>query len=308
MIRARRPWAAALLSLALAGLGHLYGGYPRTALLAYGLNLCAPAVLLASWLLLPAAPWNILLGLLAFPLLGLATSVHAAVLARRRSPDYRLRGYNRWYVYLGLYVALGVLLSTAVQNWVRQDVEAFRIPSGAMAPTLRIGDFLFAAKWPGARAVSHGCVVVFESVDEPGLKQVKRVMGLPGDTVAMRRGVLYRNRLRMAEPYLPADTGVRSENGDQRAVMRGWQVAHVVGGDTADYAPDLNDWGPLVVPGDSLFVLGDSRQESYDSRYYGFVPVDNVIGRPVVIYWSFDPQAAGPAIANVRWGRIGTRP
>jgi signal peptidase I len=88
--------------------------------------------------------------------------------------------------------------------------------------------------------------------------------------------------------------------------MREWQVAHLVG-HSGHYAPDLQNWGPLVVPPDSFFALGDNRDASYDCRYYGFIPSSNVIGRASVIYWSFDPGSAGSLGSRVRWERIGQR-
>jgi signal peptidase I len=211
-------------------------------------------------------------------------------------------------VYAGLHVLFAVLLFPAVQDWLKQDLEAFRIPSGAMEPTLQIGEFLYVAKWPSMRTnLTHGSVVVFDSVEEPGLKVVKRVAGLPGDTIAMVRGVFHRNGRSVPESYLPGVGHPRSESDDQRAKMRAWQVAYVTSPDTTDYAPDLGDWGPLVVPEQFFFALGDNREASYDSRYYGFVPTANVIGQPVVIYFSFDPDARGFPLAKVRWNRIGQR-
>jgi signal peptidase I len=81
-------------------------------------------------------------------------------------------------------------------------------------------------------------------------------------------------------------------------------------GDPEHYAPDVNHWGPLVVPRDSLFFLGDNRDESYDGRYYGFVPRENVLGHPFVVYFSFDDESWRPLpfMTAVRWDRLLTRP
>ena len=92
--------------------------------------------------------------------------------------------------------------------------------------------------------------------------------------------------------------------------MRRWQLPEYAGDDPGDYWPDLHDWGPLVVPPDSLFVLGDNRDASYDSRYWGFVPRSKVRGRPVIIYFSREPDSwhALPFLSRVRWGRIFSLP
>ena len=70
-----------------------------------------------------------------------------------------------------------------------------------------------------------------------------------------------------------------------------WQLPHVVGHDTVDYHPDVQDWGPIVVPRDSLFVMGDNRENSLDSRYWGFLPRENLRGSPMFIYFSYDPES-----------------
>jgi signal peptidase I len=202
-------------------------------------------------------------------------------------------------------------------------IEAFRIPSGSMENTLLIGDFLFVNKavygaevpllgahLPAFREPKRGDVLVFDSVEEEGLKVVKRLIGVPGDTLAMRDGALYRNGQRVDEPYVRHDNPNKSESPDYREKMREWQVHHVVGSDTANYHPDLQDWGPIVVPPDSFFMMGDNRDLSYDGRYWGFLPRENVRGTPLIIYYSYDPSSwkVLPALTAIRWGRIFTRP
>jgi signal peptidase I len=139
---------------------------------------------------------------------------------------------------------------------------------------------------------------------------VKRLIGMPGDTLAMEGGVLYRNGLRVDEPYAVHADPTRSEDPMQRAKMRQWQVPHLAGRDTASYQPDLQDWGPIVVPADSFFMMGDNRDSSYDGRYWGFLPRQNVRGRPLVVYFSYDPSSwrSLPFLTAVRWGRIFTTP
>jgi len=202
-------------------------------------------------------------------------------------------------------------------------VEAFRIPSGSMENTLLIGDFLFVNKalygaevplvhrrLPPVREPERNEILVFDSVEEEGLKVVKRLIGLAGDTLAMESGQLYRNGARVDEPYAVHTDPARSEDPLQRARMRAWQVPHLVNRDTTTYQPDLQDWGPIVVPGDSLFMMGDNRDSSYDGRYWGFLPRANVRGRPLVVYFSYDPDSwrALPFFTAVRWTRIFSRP
>lgn len=202
-----------------------------------------------------------------------------------------------------------ILIAIVVWLFLRTFVvEAVRIPSGSMEGTLLVGDFLFVRK---AFYTPHrGDLVVFQSVEEPGRKLVKRVIGLPGDTLAMQDGTVIRNGLAVPEPYVVNADPARSETPVNRARMRRWQLPEYAGDDPGDYRPDLHDWGPLVVRPDSLFVLGDNRDGSYDSRYWGFVPRSKVRGHPVIIYFSREPDSwhALPFLSRVRWGRIFSLP
>jgi signal peptidase I len=202
-------------------------------------------------------------------------------------------------------------------------VEAFRIPSGSMENTLLIGDFLFVNKalygaevplihtrLPAVREPRRDDILVFDSVEEEGLKVVKRLIGMPGDTLSMENGELFRNGARVNEPYAVHSDPTRSEDPIQRAKMREWQLPHLVNRDPSSYQPDLQEWGPIVVPADSFFMMGDNRDSSYDGRYWGFLPRKNVRGRPLVVYFSYDPGSwrAIPFITAVRWGRLFTSP
>ncbi|HSE27530.1 MAG TPA: signal peptidase I [Gemmatimonadales bacterium] len=202
-------------------------------------------------------------------------------------------------------------------------VEAFSIPSSSMERTLLVGDFLFVnkalygaevplvhARLPAIREPERGDILVFDSVEDEGLKVVKRLIGMPGDTIAMEGGQLYRNGEAVSEPYaIAAEPGLGTDP-LQRARMRAWQLRHYAGEDTAAYHPDVQDWGPIVVPADSFFMMGDNRGDSYDSRYWGFLPRLNVRGRPLVIYYSYDRASwkALPFFTAVRWPRLFSTP
>lgn len=202
-------------------------------------------------------------------------------------------------------------------------VEAFRIPSGSMQNTLLIGDFLFVNKLlygaevpliktrlPAIREPIRGEILVFDSVEEKDLKVVKRLIGVPGDTLAMESGALFRNGQRVDEPWAIRTNPASDADAGSRAKMRRWQLAHYAGSNRDAYAPNLNDWGPIVVPADSFFMMGDNRDDSYDGRYWGFLPRANVRGRPLIVYFSYDPDTYRPLpiVTNVRWKRLFARP
>jgi signal peptidase I len=192
-----------------------------------------------------------------------------------------------------------------------------------MEGTLLIGDVLYVNKMlygaeipligkrlPAFREPKREEIVVFDSVEEEGLKVVKRLIGVAGDTLAMKDGTLIRNGRPVDEPWvIPAN---RHQAADPGAVakMRSWQTRYLVAGDTASYSPEPDNWGPIVVPQGSFFMMGDNRRDSYDSRFWGFLPRQNVRGRPVIVYFSWDKDTYKPLpiLTNIRWSRLFTLP
>jgi signal peptidase I len=199
-------------------------------------------------------------------------------------------------------------------------VEAFRIPSPSMENTLLVGDFLFVDKTgyggefqipftgirfghlPGYADPHRGGLVIFRSVEDstPNLDIVKRLIGQPGDTLQMVNDTLIRNGRRLDEPYvLRLAEGANVTETAILAQMRARQLRHYVGNDVEHYAPTPHTWGPLVVPPDSFWVMGDNRDDSWDSRFWGFLPRSHIEGRPLIIYMSV---AMNPF--RIRWNRL----
>ena len=199
-------------------------------------------------------------------------------------------------------------------------VQAFRIPSGSMERTLLSGDFLFAnkalygaeipligARLPALREPRRFDIVIFDSVTDINVNVVKRVIGMPGDTIAMEDNVLYLNGERTDEPYAEISNDPVDPSAPE---MRSWQPRYYIGDTPRGYRPTLKTWGPLVVPADSFFVMGDNRNNSYDSRYWGFLGRDRIRGHPMFVYYSYDNHNTLPLpfLTAVRWRRILTRP
>ena len=199
-------------------------------------------------------------------------------------------------------------------------VEAFKIPSGSMERTLLVGDFLLVNKLvygaevpfthrrlPAVRAPRHGDVMVFQFPEDPTVDFVKRVVGLPGDTLAMTKGVLVRNGVALRERYVSHTEPGTDPAGEEFRWQREYLVRSAQA--AAGYHPSRNNWGPLVVPAGNYFVLGDNRDNSLDSRYWGFVADSLVRGRPLFVYFSYQPDStsATALLTNVRWSRLGTR-
>jgi signal peptidase I len=209
--------------------------------------------------------------------------------------------------------------------------EAFRIPSGSMEPTLLVGDWLFVNKLrfgphipftdrslPGYASPQRGDVAVFTSPpqdpsiriapDEVTPTLVKRIVGIAGDTLLMRRGQLIVNGTVVRSPnaLVLADSVA-----DVPQAIFAWQ--HQIEIRDSRFgppiaAPSLHEWGPLVVPARTFFMMGDNRDNSVDSRYYGPVPRPNLQGTPMFIYYSYDPARGSDyarAVTAMRWRRIG---
>jgi signal peptidase I len=180
-------------------------------------------------------------------------------------------------------VVVAVILALFIRTFV---VQAFKIPTGSMEPNLLIGDHLLVNKViysPSTLAledrvlakkpVQRGHVVVFKFPEDPTRDFIKRVIGLPGETVEIRDKTVFINGQALVEPYArflepplhrdDPEYGLRSED------MR-------------------DNWGPKVVPAGHLFVLGDNRDNSRDSRFWGFLPRDQVKGRALLVYWSYE--------------------
>ena len=211
------------------------------------------------------------------------------------------------------------LIAVALFLFIRTFfVEAFKIPSGSMERTLLVGDFLLVNKLVyGAEVPFAGVrlpalsqpqrreVLVFQYPKDPSKNYVKRLVGVPGDTLAMRDGQLFVNGDSQAEQYVSHTEPDSDPSGSEF----GWQRRFLV--NTADATgaehPSRNNWGPLVVPEGNYFVLGDNRDNSADSRYWGFVPDSLVRGRPIFVYYSYAPDSAHRFawLTDIRWQRLG---
>ena len=189
-------------------------------------------------------------------------------------------------------IAIAILLALFIRAFV---IQAFKIPSGSMKPTLQIGDhilvnkFLYGIKFrvpftdlnytllPLGQPKRQDVVVFIYPVDTQK-DFIKRVIGLPGDMVQIVDKKVYINQQPLPDPY-----GVHT---DQNVI--------------SILEQPRDNLGPIRVPPDKLFVMGDNRDESYDSRYWGFVDQKAIIGKAFIIYWSWDRLNFG-----VRWNRIG---
>jgi signal peptidase I len=197
-------------------------------------------------------------------------------------------------------------------------ISAYKIPTGSMVPTLKVGDFIFAYKLPygipipmaggerwGMRLPSRGDVVVFRYPGNESINYVKRVVGLPGDRVSIKNKQLWVNEVPAEYRELP-DQVIKDLPGSEFYQVFEESVAgstHLVIRNRADEA---DYFGPVVVPPGHVFVLGDNRDSSDDSRYWGAVPLHNLEGQVVLIWMSLDwlNRWGDERYPSVRWSRV----
>jgi signal peptidase I len=200
-------------------------------------------------------------------------------------------------------IVVAVILALFIRTYV---VQAFKIPTGSMEPNLLVGDHLLVNKFVFAptatpverailpmRDIRRGDVVVFKFPEEPERDFIKRVIGLPGDTIEVRNRQVLINGAKIEEAYA--------------------HYLFPIGDEDAGGFDVRARYGPVTVPAAHYFMMGDNRDNSQDSRYWGFLPAHYVKGRALTIYWSFeppDPSQSGPLAAitslvtGTRWSRL----
>jgi len=210
-------------------------------------------------------------------------------------------------------IALALVLFLFLRTFI---VQTFIITSGSMEQTLLVGDMLVVNRLaigsripgtnlriPGYSVPDYGDVIVFDPPHDDTLTLIKRLVGMGGDTLEMRSRVLYRNGVVVQEPY------VNHHNiPDESDHVMDWQLDYLkADADPALYSPSRDNWGPLVIPDDHFFMLGDNRELSYDSRYWGLLERWRLQGRAVFIYYAYNGESYRPFpwLREVRWGRIG---
>ncbi len=188
---------------------------------------------------------------------------------------------------------VAIILALFIRTFV---VQAFKIPSRSMVPTLEVGDYLLVSKFSygikfpftGTTLVPwkeprRGDVVVFRYPVDTSKDYIKRVIGTPGDIVEIKDRVLFINGVKVDDPHAHFSTPLSRD-------------------------PKAQNYGPVTVPAESYFVMGDNRERSSDSRFWGFVDEKYILGKAFVIYWSWDLNKSFFSLGrftSIRWGRIG---
>lgn len=251
----RKPWLAGLLSLIQPGLGQLYNGEIRKALIFYLLPLLlVPAGILcihAEFIRVFMATYMLLA--LTYYYFAVSDSIKTA---KKYKNQYEPKRFNKAYVYIGAYILIAIVTTSLSAVMKSNFVQAFKISSAAMEPTLLLGDHVLTDRSQSARKPNRGDLIVFEYPEDPTKDFIKRVVALSGDTIEIRNKELIVNGKEVSEAY-----AVHNE-------------ANMV---PASENPRDN-LGPKTIPDGEYFVMGDNRDRSYDSRFWGTVPKSKING------------------------------
>jgi signal peptidase I len=304
--RERKPLFALALSFLLTGLGQLYNGKLRKGILFFVASLTLPFLFFQ----LSVVGSNQIL--IVFLVLSSASDLGIFIWAardawkqaKRMEKNYKLRVYNRLYVYILLIIVLNLFTLGPIVN--RQKICFFALPyrmqTGSMAPTILAGDWIMADKRIDHASknlgLKRGELVVFKYPRNKNMHFIKRIIGLPGDEIELRGMELYVNGIKWTVQGVPQLEGRGDEN-----IKKG-TIAFCEKGDSGTYGvfylqgaarEDLS----VSVPEGCCFVLGDNRDNSADSRHWGFVPLIDIVSKARLVYFSINPEG------GVRWGRIG---
>lgn len=274
----RKPWLAALLTFITIGLGHVYCGKAQKGIVLFLLGQLVFGVILSILLSYSAA--GLIIGVIFCLLYFFYCIINAYATAKKSDSVYTLKKYNRWYVYLFFWFFCSVVVGSVMDMAVKANVaQSFHIPSGAMLNTLQIGDYIICNKFIyKTTEPKRGDIVIFPYPKDPSVSYVKRVIGLPGEALEIKNKNVFINGKLLNEPY----------------------VIHTTETILSPDASPRDNFGPVKIPNNELFLLGDNRDNSFDSRFWGFVDSAQVKGKVIYAYWSWSSKDA-----SVRWERLG---
>jgi signal peptidase I len=261
-LKRRKPILALIFSLTTPGLGQIYNGQFRKG---FSYLVGFPLVYIVSSFLLVKF-YGLILYLII--LVGFFIFIVIdAVRGAKRMKEMELKPFNKWYIYLIIFlmsnVAVIPLLGSAIRNNI---IQAYEIPSSAMEPTLLVGDCLIAdRRIYKSQKPQRGDIIIFEFPKDPSKNFIKRVVGLEGEKVEIIDNKIYINDKLLDDRWGHFTKGLHP----------------------------LDTFGPVIVLKESLFVLGDNRNNSQDSRFWGFVNVEKVRGKAIYLYWAKNKSRIG---------------
>lgn len=308
----RRWWLAGLLSFLVPGLGQVYNGQETKGLLFYvalsvwgGIFMCSFYYFIKP----PATPVHF--ALIAFmALVSLVFFLYilfeAIRSAKRISGNYILKGFNRWYVYALVIIVIRLVDFSTQTVIVRNNIfRPFKAPAVSMMPTIDVGDhFICDLSYYRLNNPERGDLIIFKWPKDESKIFLKRIIGIPGDTIQIVNDAVYVNQKKLDLKFLKKITLEPGGEADEYRETDGNSSYRIL-----NLVNMTSNYGPVTVPAGEYFVLGDNRNNSDDSRYWGMVKRDQIYGKPVFIYFSWDTRIPAwnvwARLASIRFSRIG---
>jgi len=292
IVKPRRWWLAGLLSYLVPGLGQVYNGQVTKGLFFnFLLSIWGGLFFSLIYYIMKHPISGLSLGLLSllfFTSLGayLLIIFEAIRTAWKAGKDYALKPYNKWYIYL-IVILVVSCVAQSVALAVRDNIiKAYKTPSGSMQPTIERGDHVMSNQlYYRYHNPTHGDIIIFKWPRDENVDFVKRIVGCPGDAIEIKDNQVFLNGKKFDEPYAL----------DTPSTLKG--------------ELPVKNFGPFVIPENEYFVLGDNRNNSNDSRFWGTVKRHQIEGKVVFIYfsWNMDiPSWNIPGkLFSIRFSRIG---
>jgi signal peptidase I len=289
----RIPATARKLSSFCAGLGHIYCGQFTKGMVLLALSLLPAPILVAA--VFSKNPSVILWGIVGPCAFAIGVYTYAMIfssrLAAKIGDAYELKDYNNGVVYSIFAVGnlyFSVIVAFAIAMYFRSNVmEAFYCPSESMSPTILKGDRFLANKLVQRKQPRYGDIVVFLAPNDRDTIHVKRVVGLPGDTVAVQGTDVFVNGRKLAHQSDSPRKGTLAEESIERLMFEtnGDATYAIRFMNNADNKEKIADCPKTEIPSGHCFVLGDNRDNSHDSRKYGLVPLGDILGKAEYLYF-----------------------
>jgi len=278
MNKPRKPWLAVLLTFITTGLGHVYSGKAQRGVVLFLLGQLFLGAILSFLLAYSLA--GLIIGVVVFILYFIYCTIDVYIIAKENIFNYALKKYNRWYVYLFVWIFCSLFIGNLMQMAVKANVaQSFHIPSGAMLNTLQIGDYIICNKFIyKTTEPKRGDIVIFPYPKDPLVIYVKRVIGLPGESIEIKNKNVFINGALLSEPY----------------------AIHITETILSPGTSPRDNFGPIEIPNNELFLMGDNRDNSFDSRFWGLVNTAEVKGKVIYAYWSWNSKDS-----SIRFDRIG---
>lgn len=283
MIKKRNPFSALLLSI-IPGLGQIYNGQLRKGLVFLAVDLIVPIAFGLTGIL---NKFNGLVTLLVFSLSFIVYRMTDGFIQAKKLVNYELKSYNKWYVYFSFVIALG-LVRTFLDLPTSTGIQTFKIPTPSMNPTMQPGDRVVASlNYYNDKPIQQGDIVVFNSPQ--GGIWTFRVIGLPKDSIEIKDGKVYVNNkineLTTNDEYVLDDQEViqyQEQVNPSKSIktLRYKNVAMI----------DTRTLEQIVVPENEYFLMGDNRDNAFDSRFIGTIKRDDILGRVIYSYWGANPD------------------